>query len=275
MADRCIFGNNSRRRKSDRLQLLYNYNCNKASSSHALIKCFMNLNNSKNSQLKQYKCKTSSFFNANSIMKVFNSPSRVLDAPGLLDDFYLNLISLSVNGSLFVGLGPNAYVWNAVSKKSSLIAKIPETSSLSYFSSIKACKNDRLACLGTSLGEVQLVHTESSQVLCTFPDFQSNMDRVSSLEQIEENLFAAGCKSGKIKFFDFRINNTSPQIVARSHSREVCGLSKCSLNANAIVSGGNDNKFVIWDKRNLFSAQSETIGHCAAVKVNIICFVIN
>jgi hypothetical protein len=42
-----------------------------------------------------------------------SSPSRILDAPDIVDDYYLNLISWSSSNVLAVALGPSIYTWNA------------------------------------------------------------------------------------------------------------------------------------------------------------------
>ncbi|CAN1789127.1 Protein FIZZY-RELATED 2 [Linum perenne] len=49
--------------------------------------------------------------------KVPRSPYKVLDAPALQDDFYLNLVDWSSNNVLAVGLGNCVYLWNACSSK--------------------------------------------------------------------------------------------------------------------------------------------------------------
>ena len=41
------------------------------------------------------------------------APSRILDAPELVDDYYLNLISYGKNNILSVALGQCVYLWNA------------------------------------------------------------------------------------------------------------------------------------------------------------------
>lgn len=37
---------------------------------------------------------------------------KVLEAPNLKDDFYLNVIDWGKNNNLLVGLGGNAHTWN-------------------------------------------------------------------------------------------------------------------------------------------------------------------
>ena len=40
-------------------------------------------------------------------------PERILDAPGIVDDFYLNCLSWSVQDILAIGLAGSVYLWNA------------------------------------------------------------------------------------------------------------------------------------------------------------------
>jgi cell division cycle protein 20 (cofactor of APC complex) len=45
--------------------------------------------------------------------KIPTAPDRVLDAPGMLDDYYLNLIDWSATNLVAIGLAESVYVWNA------------------------------------------------------------------------------------------------------------------------------------------------------------------
>ncbi len=49
--------------------------------------------------------------------KVPKNPYKVLDAPELQDDFYLNLVDWSSQNVLAVGLGPCVYLWSACTSK--------------------------------------------------------------------------------------------------------------------------------------------------------------
>ena len=51
------------------------------------------------------------------LRKVNKIPCKVLDAPALQDDFYLNLIDWSHDNQLAVGLGNCIYLWNACNSK--------------------------------------------------------------------------------------------------------------------------------------------------------------
>lgn len=45
--------------------------------------------------------------------RIQTAPERVLDAPGLLDDYYLNLLDWSSGNQVAIGLERNVYVWSA------------------------------------------------------------------------------------------------------------------------------------------------------------------
>jgi cell division cycle 20-like protein 1, cofactor of APC complex len=49
--------------------------------------------------------------------KIARAPFKVLDAPALADDFYLNLVDWSAQNVLAVGLGSCVYLWSACTSK--------------------------------------------------------------------------------------------------------------------------------------------------------------
>lgn len=51
-------------------------------------------------------------------------PYKVLDAPELADDFYLNLVDWGSSGVLAVGLGESVYLWNSESGKVEQLLKL-------------------------------------------------------------------------------------------------------------------------------------------------------
>ena len=51
-------------------------------------------------------------------------PYKVLDAPELADDFYLNLVDWGSSGVLAVGLGESVYLWNSESGKVEQLCKL-------------------------------------------------------------------------------------------------------------------------------------------------------
>lgn len=65
--------------------------------------------------------------------KISKNPFKVLDAPFLQDDYYLNVIDWSRNNDLAVALGPAVYTWNFDSNS---IQKISQNSDENFYSSI-------------------------------------------------------------------------------------------------------------------------------------------
>lgn len=53
--------------------------------------------------------------------KISRIPFKVLDAPELQDDFYLNLVDWSSQNVLAVGLGSCVYLWSACTSQVSLV----------------------------------------------------------------------------------------------------------------------------------------------------------
>jgi cell division cycle 20-like protein 1 (cofactor of APC complex) len=60
-----------------------------------------------------------------SIRHISRAPFKVLDAPELADDFYLNLVSWSSTNVLGVGLNSCVYLWSA---QSSVVTKLCDLS---------------------------------------------------------------------------------------------------------------------------------------------------
>jgi WD40 repeat protein len=58
--------------------------------------------------------------------KVPKVPFKVLDAPALQDDFYLNLVDWSSQNVLAVALGPSMYLWSACTSKVSVNCFVQE-----------------------------------------------------------------------------------------------------------------------------------------------------
>ena len=46
-------------------------------------------------------------------IQVCSSPEKILDAPEIVDDFYLNILDWGKNNLLAIGLSSNLYIWNA------------------------------------------------------------------------------------------------------------------------------------------------------------------
>lgn len=58
--------------------------------------------------------------------KISKVPFKVLDAPQLQDDFYLNLVDWSSSNVLAVGLSGAVYIWSATTSQVKKLCEVPE-----------------------------------------------------------------------------------------------------------------------------------------------------
>ena len=65
-----------------------------------------------------------------SVRKIPKVPFKVLDAPNLEDDFYLNLVDWSSTNILAVGLGGSVYIWSAESGTVSRLCEVAENDAI-------------------------------------------------------------------------------------------------------------------------------------------------
>ena len=91
--------------------------------------------------------------NANSKRKINKLPCKVLDAPALQDDYYLNLIDWSTQNYLAVGLSSSVYLWNANNSK---VTKLCDLGMADTVTSVSWSLKGPHFSLGTNSGEVQI-----------------------------------------------------------------------------------------------------------------------
>jgi len=191
------------------------------------------------------------------VRKIPKVPYKVLDAPQLTDDFYLNLIDWSASNVLAVGLGNCVYLWNASTSK---VTKLIDLGSEDSVTSVGWSQRGHHLAVGTNKGEVQIWEASSSRKLRTMTGHQS---RVGSLAW-NGYLLASGSRDHTILMRDVRIPEHYTDVL-NGHRQEVCGL-KWSLDEIQLASGGNDNKLLIWNSANLRSPSMRFSEHQAAIK---------
>lgn len=183
-------------------------------------------------------------------------PFKVLDAPELQDDFYLNLVDWGSANILGVGLGSSVYMWNASTGSVSQLCKLPENDRVTSVSWIQ--RGSHIA-VGTHKGFVQIYDAEKSRRLRTMTGHSA---RVGALAW-NDHILTSGSRDRLIYHRDVR----SPEQYLRrlaGHKQEVCGL-RWNTEDGQLASGGNDNKLLVWDK--LSETPLHRIStHTAAVK---------
>ncbi|XP_031565454.1 cell division cycle protein 20 homolog [Actinia tenebrosa] len=207
--------------------------------------------------------KTTSTTKKKNARHISQVPERILDAPDLLDDYYLNLLDWSCNNHLAVALGGFVYLWNAGSGDIVQLCQMDSTDV--YIGSVSWIKEGNFLAVGASDGTVQLWDVEKQKRVRNMTGHPS---RVGSLSW-NSYIVSSGCRSGAIHHHDVRVAEHHIATLQR-HTQEVCGL-KWSPDGKLLASGGNDNILNIWDASVNTSTLNETplfslSDHQAAVK---------
>ncbi|KAK9767417.1 WD repeat-containing protein slp1 [Basidiobolus ranarum] len=188
--------------------------------------------------------------------KILNAPERVLDAPGLIDDYYLNLLDWSCANIVAIGLDKNIYLWNADTGD---VSGLCETASSDLITSLSWSNDGAYLAVGTDEGDTQIWDIESSTKIRSMP---GHLARVGVLSW-DKHMLSSGCRDGSIWNHDVRIaNHKTAELLA--HTSEVCGL-KWRSDGTQLASGGNDNLVNIWDARSSVPKFTKH-NHTAAVK---------
>ncbi|KAI1333841.1 WD40 repeat-like protein [Xylariaceae sp. FL0016] len=189
--------------------------------------------------------------------RVATAPERVLDAPGLIDDYYLNLLDWSAGNQVAIGLERNVYVWSA---DEGAVSCLMETSPDTYVSSVKWSDDGAYVGVGLGSGEVQIWDVAEGQKIRSMFGHDTRVGVMGW----NKHLLSTGARSGLVYNHDVRIaEHKVAELV--SHTSEVCGLEWRSDGAQ-LATGGNDNLVSIWDARSLAVPKFTKTNHKAAVK---------
>uniref|UniRef100_A0A7S3KXQ9 CDC20/Fizzy WD40 domain-containing protein n=1 Tax=Amphora coffeiformis TaxID=265554 RepID=A0A7S3KXQ9_9STRA len=191
--------------------------------------------------------------------RISKVPFKVLDAPALQDDFYLNLVDWSSQNVLAVGLGSCVYLWSACTSKVTKLCDLEV--SRDHVSSVAWAQRGTHLAVGTTLGEVQLWDTIQGKKVRTMPGHNA---RVGALAWTG-TVLSSGSRDRLIYLRDLR--QAEPYTCKlTNHKQEVCGL-KWSFDEPAfLASGGNDNNLHVIDSRNPETPVHKFAEHTAAVK---------
>ncbi|KAF7972063.1 hypothetical protein HWV62_19215 [Athelia sp. TMB] len=172
--------------------------------------------------------------------KIPTQPERVLDAPGMVDDFYLNLLSWSAQNVVAVALGEATYVWRADTGAVTHLGEAPEGS---YVSSVDFSNDGAYLGVGVGTGEVELWDVQAGAKLRTMGGHQGQVAALSW----HAHILSSACGDGSIWHHDVRVPRHKVMELL-GHTGEVCGL-RWRADGALLASGGNDNVVNIWDGR--------------------------
>jgi cell division cycle protein 20 (cofactor of APC complex) len=193
----------------------------------------------------------------NTRRRIATAPERVLDAPGLVDDYYLNLLDWSSGNQVAIGLERSVYVWSAESGEVNSLFECPADT---YVSSVKWSQDGAYVAAGLGTGEVQIWDVEEGSKLRSMFGHDTRVGVMGW----NKHLLSTGARSGLVYNHDVRVaQHKVAELV--SHTGEVCGLEWRPDGAQ-LATGGNDNLVSIWDARSLNAPKFQKTNHKAAVK---------
>ncbi|CAI5515202.1 unnamed protein product [Closterium sp. Naga37s-1] len=175
---------------------------------------------------------------------------RILDAPEIVDDYYLNLLDWSSQNQIAVALGTTVYLWSATS--GDIHQLVHADGPDDYVTSVAWAKDGRHLAVGLNSSELQI--WDASR-LRQVRRLQGHRARVGSLAW-NGHMLSSGSRDSSILNHDVRVRDHVVSAL-RAHEQEVCGL-KWSRSGQHLASGGNDNLLYIWDNAAISSSSTSS-----------------
>lgn len=190
-----------------------------------------------------------------------NQAERILDAPDVKNDYYLQLIDWSDSDQLAVALLTDVYIWDS---RSGSISNLMSVEGPDFITSLSWLPGRNHIAIGLNSHSVQLWDVQKNKKM---RNMRGHTGRVSSLSW-NSHILSSGSQTGEIHHHDVRL--PEPLVGQNAgHTLEVCGL-KWSPSGSQLASGGNDNIVNIWSQSSITQQAARPIRryeeHRAAVK---------
>lgn len=186
--------------------------------------------------------------------RILTAPEKILDAPYMVDDYYLNLLDWSSQNVVAIALNRAVYLWNADMGSVSTLGSTDAVASLSWSA------DGAYLAIGTMDGDTQVWDVEANQKLRSMTGHHCRVGVLSW----NKHLVSSGAQDGSIWHHDVRVAQHKTMELL-SHEQEVCGL-EWRGDGGMLASGGNDNSVCVWDAR-CSKPRSRMSNHVGAVKV--------
>jgi len=193
--------------------------------------------------------------------RILTAPEKILDAPYMLDDFYLNLLDWSSLNVIAIALDKSIYLWNADTGDIKPLNYQSDTNSIA---SVSWSSDGSYLAVGTSDGDTQVWDVETNTKLRSMTGHESRVGVLSW----DKHIVSSGARDGSIWHHDVRVAQHKISEL-HGHTDEVCGLEWRS-DGVLLASGGNDNLVNIWDARSA-KPKFTKASHNAAVKAMAWC----
>ncbi len=197
--------------------------------------------------------------------RVPRKSERILDAPELLDDYYLNLVDWSSSNKVAVCLGHSLYVWDAATGLSQQLLTHDPENRWNVLTAVSWSPLGDEVAIGCADRSIKIWDVASMKCKATLA-YDAHEARISALawNGRDANLLASGSRDSNILEHDLRVWQR-PLCKLRGHTQEVCGL-KWSPEGTQLASGGNDNCLCVWDVGSTVPRFTRPNYHQAAVK---------
>ncbi|KAK2155024.1 hypothetical protein LSH36_251g04061 [Paralvinella palmiformis] len=166
------------------------------------------------------------------IRKISKIPFKVLDAPELQDDFYLNLVDWSSQNVLSVGLGSCVYLWSACTSQVTRLCDLQcDEDSVT---SVSWSERGNLVSVGTHKGYVQIWDVTANKKIHTL---EGHSARVCGLKWSPDHQhLASGGNDNKL--FVWNMSSTSPVQAYTEHLAAVKAIAWSPHQHGLLASGG-------------------------------------
>ena len=134
--------------------------------------------------------------------KISKTPYKVLDAPALQDDYYLNLVDWSHSNVLSVALGSCVYLWSANTSK---VSKLCDLGADDTVSSICWATSGNQISVGTNSGKILIWDASTCKMI---REMAGHENRVGTMAW-SSTLLASGSRDRNIYLQDIRIRGAS------------------------------------------------------------------
>lgn len=211
-------------------------------------------------QLSPVHSATSAFLQSpqRSLRLVSKTPYRVLDAPDLQDDFYMDLVHWSSTNLLAVGLNTCVYLWDAQNAEVRKLCDLAEVGDV--VTSLSWVQRGSTIAIGCQSGQIHIYDAAKGMKIRSY---HSHAMRCGALSW-NGPVLSSGSRDATIQHRDVREPNQNFRRIA-GHRQEVCGLRWSSTELGGrgyLASGGNDNALLVWDSRwDTLGSATDTDGH--------------
>lgn len=219
-----------------------------------------------------YKKQQQNIFNKKKKKVVTHIPYRILDAPGLRNDFYANLVSWSSkSGHIAVGLLDEVFLWTE--KNGAVQVPISTTHnevlclSFNAFDVLAiAFRDSTILFFDAAKNRILATYVHITGPVCFLSWFPEDPSQILVGDEAGNVLHLRISWAGQPSLVEINKN-----AVIKGHTQQICAIA-FSPSGNQIAVGSNDNLVTVWDVSNWEEPKLKyKMPHRAAVKALAFC----